>query len=107
MIRNSDLRRSVDEYVKRRIREATIDSSQQIQYVTRVWKCDNAVDFLYGYYLGKIEEGAIHFILKAIKGGKFQLDAMELREIIETHKNEIRKAIYDEFNKTQSNTNTS
>lgn len=106
MIRDSDIRRSVDEYVKRRIREASIELPHQIHNVTKIWKCINPSDFLYGFYLGKIEEGATHYLLKATRIGTFQIDPLEIREIIETHKIELHTIIDNAFDKLRSDTNT-
>jgi len=50
--------------------------------------------FLYGYYVGKIEEGALHYLLKATRasaGG--YVDSFEIRGIIEMHRNDLRDAI--------------
>ena len=33
----------------------------------KVWKCENELDFLYGYYVGKIEEATLHYLLKATR----------------------------------------
>ena len=60
----------------------------------QIWKCENEIDFLYGYYVGKLEEGALHFLLKASRssaGG--YVDSFEIRGIIETHRKELRNLI--------------
>jgi len=49
---------------------------------------------LYGYYVGKIEEGALHYLLKATRasaGG--YVDSFEIRGIIEMHRDDLRDAI--------------
>jgi hypothetical protein len=49
---------------------------------------------LYGYYVGKLEEGSLHFLLKASRasaGG--YVDTFEIRGIIETHRHELRDLI--------------
>ncbi len=47
--------------------------------------------FLYGYYVGKLEEGAIHYLLKAKRSSTDDFDSFEIRGIIETY----RKQLYD------------
>ncbi len=61
---------------------------------SQIWKCENELDFLYGYYVGKLEEGSLHFLLKASRssaGG--YVDTFEIRGIIETHRRELRDLI--------------
>ncbi len=48
--------------------------------------------------MGKIEEGALHYLLKATRasaGG--YVDTFEIRGIIETHKTELQKVIKDQI----------
>ena len=59
MLQDSSIRKSIDEYVKRRMREIPSDMNESIVNVKKVWKCENDIDFLYGYYVGKIEEDRI------------------------------------------------
>ena len=94
MLGDSSIRKSLDEYVNRRIREIPIEIKQTFLKTKQVWKCENEIDFLYGYYVGKIEEGAIHYLKKATRasaGG--YVDSFEIRGIIETHRNDLLKAI--------------
>jgi len=94
VLRDSSIRRSLDEYIKRRIQEVPIEIKQTFLKTKQVWKCENELDFLYGYYVGKIEEGALHYLLKATRasaGG--YVDSFEIRGIIEMHRNDLRNAI--------------
>ncbi len=94
MLRDSSIRKSLDEYIKRRIQEIPIEIKQTFLKTKQVWKCENELDFLYGYYVGKIEEGALHYLLKATRAsaGGF-VDSFEIRGIIEMHRNDLRDAI--------------
>ncbi len=94
MLRDSSIRKSLDEYIKHRIQEVPIEIKQTFLKTKQVWKCENEFDFLYGYYVGKIEEGALHYLLKATRasaGG--YVDSFEIRGIIEMHRNDLRDAI--------------
>ena len=94
MLQDSSIRKSLDEYVKRRIKEIPIEIKQTFLKTSQIWKCQNELDFLYGYYVGKIEEGALHYLLKATRasaGG--YVDSFEIRGIIETHRKELREII--------------
>ena len=94
MLRDSSIRKSLDEYIKRRIQEVPIEIKQTFLKTKQVWKCENELDFLYGYYVGKIEEGALHYLLKATRasaGG--YVDSFEIRGIIEMHRNDLKDAI--------------
>jgi len=60
----------------------------------QIWKCDDEIDFLYGYFVGKIEEGSLHYLLKATRasaGG--YVDSFEIRGFIESHRQELRDLI--------------
>ena len=94
MLRDSSIRKSLDEYIKLRIQEVPIEIKQTFLKTKQVWKCENELDFLYGYYVGKIEEGALHYLLKATRasaGG--YVDSFEIRGIIEMRRNDLRDAI--------------
>jgi len=67
MLNDSSIRRSLDNYVKRRLREIPIELHQTLLKTKQVWKCGDEIDFLYGYFVGKIEEGSLHFLLKATR----------------------------------------
>ena len=94
MLRDSSIRKSLDEYIKSRIQEVPIEIKQTFLKIKQIWKCENELDFLYGYYVGKLEEGTLHFLLKASRasaGG--YVDTFEIRGIIETHRRELRDLI--------------
>jgi len=94
MLSDSSIRKSLDDYVKHRIKEIPIEIKQTFLKTKQLWKCENELDFLYGYYVGKIEEGALHYLLKSTRSsaGGF-LDLFEIRGIIETHRKELRSMI--------------
>ncbi len=87
-------RRSLDSYVQRRILEIPGEVRQSFPSAGRIWKCGSEPDFLYGYYIGKIEEGSLRYLLKATRasGGGY-LDMFEIRGVIESHRGEIRAAV--------------
>ena len=94
MLQDSTIRKSLDNYIKSRLREIPMEVSQTFTDVNKVWKCENELDFLYGYYIGKIEEGALRYLLKATRasaGG--YVDTFDIRGVIEMHKDEILKAL--------------
>ena len=94
MLHDSSIRKSLDQYIQRRILEIPTEIKQTFPRIKQIWKCGNEMDFLYGYYVGKIEEGALHYLLKATRasaGG--YIDTFEIRGIIEIHKNDLQKAI--------------
>lgn len=94
MLQDSSIRKSLDEYVKRRIKEIPSEIHQTFPNSKQIWKCNEENDFLYGYYVGKIEEGTLHYLLKATRtsAGGF-VDTFEIREIIETYKDQLRNSI--------------
>lgn len=94
LLQDSSIRKSLDEYIKRRIQEIPSEIHQTFLNIKKIWKCQDEKDFLYGYYVGKIEEGALHFLLKATRasaGG--YVDTFEIRGIIETYKEELQNSI--------------
>ena len=94
MLNDSSIRRSLDNYVKRRLKEIPTEIQQTFLRTKQIWKCDNEIDFLYGYFVGKIEEGSLHFLLKATRasaGG--YVDSFEIRGFIESHRQELRDLI--------------
>ena len=94
MLQDSTIRKSLDNYIKSRLREIPNEVSQTFPDVHKVWKCESNLDFLYGYYIGKIEEGALRYLLKATRasaGG--YVDTFDIRGVIEMHKDEILKAL--------------
>ena len=94
MLRDSSIRKSLEEYVKRRIQEIPSEIHQTFPNIKQIWKCNNELDFLYGYYVGKIEEGALHYLLKATRAsaGGF-VDTFEIRGIIETFRELLKLSI--------------
>ena len=94
MISNSSIQKSLEDYIKRRIQDVPNEIKQSFLKIKQIWKCENELDFLYGFYVGKIEEGALHYLLKATRasaGG--YVDTFEIRGIIEMHRNELRDTI--------------
>ncbi len=99
MLQDSTIRKSLDQYIKNRILEINSEIKQTFPNIKKIWKCENEVDFLYGYYVGKIEEGTLHYLLKATRasaGG--YVDSFEIRGIIEEHKNELLDTIKSAIN---------
>lgn len=94
MLNDSSIRKSLDSYVKHRMKEIPLEIKETFLKTNKVWKCQNELDFLYGYYVGKLEEGSLHYLLKASRasaGG--YVDTFEIRGIIETHRQELRDLI--------------
>jgi len=89
MLTNSSIRKSVEEYVKLRLREIPLELENSIFKIKQIWKCENEIDFLYGYYVGKLEEGAIHYLLKAKRSSTDDFDSFEIRGIIETYRKQL------------------
>jgi uncharacterized protein YdhG (YjbR/CyaY superfamily) len=86
--------KSLNNYIKRRIQEIPTEIKQTFPNIKQIWKCNDESDFLYWYYVGKIEEGALHYLLKATRasaGG--YVDTFEIRGIIEIHKQELQNTI--------------
>ena len=98
MLTNSSIRKSVEEYVKLRLREIPLELENSFFKIKQIWKCENEIDFLYVYYVGKLEEGAIHYLLKAKRSSTDDFDSFEIRGIIETY----RKQLYDIITKFMS-----
>lgn len=99
LLQDSSIRRSLDQYIQRRIQEIPTEIKQIFPAIKQIWKCENEVGFLYGYYVGKIEEGALHYLLKATRasaGG--YVDTFEIRGIIETHKQNLQNTIKSAIN---------
>jgi len=100
MLQDSTIRKSLDDYIKARIKEIPIEVSQTFPDVQKVWKCENQLDFLYGYYVGKIEEGALRYLLKATRasaGG--YVDTFDIRGVIETHRNDLLETLKQSLEK--------
>jgi hypothetical protein len=99
LLQDSTIRKSLDQYIKNRIREIPTEIKQTFPNIKQIWKCKDEVDFLYGYYVGKIEEGALHYLLKATRasaGG--YVDTFEIRGIIEIHKINLQDTIKSAVN---------
>ena len=100
MLQDSTIRKSLDDYIKARIKEIPIEVSQTFPDVQKVWKCENQLDFLYGYYVGKVEEGALRYLIKATRasaGG--YVDTFDIRGVIETHRNELLETLKQSLEK--------
>lgn len=99
MLQDSSIRKSLDQYIQRRIQEIPTEIKQTFPAIKQIWKCEDEADFLYRYYVGKIEEGALHYLLKATRasaGG--YVDTFEIRGIIETHKIKLQDTIRSAIN---------
>ena len=100
MLQDSTIRKSLDDYIKARIKEIPMEVSQTFPDVQKVWKCENQLDFLYGYYVGKKEEGALRYLLKATRasaGG--YVDTFDIRGVIETHRNDLLETLKQSLEK--------
>jgi hypothetical protein len=53
LLQNSTIRKSLDNYIKRRIKEIPTEIEQTFPNIKKIWKCSDELDFLYGYYVGK------------------------------------------------------
>ncbi|RDJ31420.1 MAG: hypothetical protein DWQ18_02495 [Crenarchaeota archaeon] len=102
MLQDSSIRKSIDEYIKRRIKEIPLEVKETFFKTKQVWKCENEVDFLYGYYVGKIEESTLHYLLKATRAsaGGF-IDSFEIRGMIESHRSELLTLIKNTLTENQ------
>ena len=99
LLQDSTIRKSLDNYIKRRIKEIPSEIEQTFPNIKKIWKCNDELDFLYGYYVGKIEEGSLHYLLKATRasaGG--YVDTFEIRGIIEENKNQLQNTIKSALN---------
>ena len=94
MLQDSSIRKSLDQYIKRRIAEVPTEIKQTFPNIKQIWKCGNELDFVYGYYVGKIEEGSLHYLQKATRAsaGSY-VDTFEIRGGIEEHKKELQDGI--------------
>ena len=96
MLTNSSISKSVEEYVKLRLRDIPSELENSFLKTKQIWKCENEIDFIYGYYVGKLEEGTLHYLLKAKRAPPDEfIDSFEIRGIIETY----RKELYDIISK--------
>jgi len=91
---DSNIRKSVEEYVKRRLKELPSELKMMNPQIQQTWKFENELDFLYGYYVGKLEEATIHYLLKARRASSSVFDdTAEVKEVIEIHRQEIKEII--------------
>ena len=67
MITDTSILKSLNDYISRRIQEIPLEIKETFLETKKVWKCENELDFLYGYYVGKIEEATLHYLLKATR----------------------------------------
>lgn len=94
MLNDSSIRRSLENYVKRRMQEIPTEIKQTFPKTKQIWKCNDELDFLYGYYVGKLEEGSLRFLLKASRASSGNnMDIFEIRGIVETHRKELKDLI--------------
>jgi len=93
MMPDSSIRKSLEDYVKLRIRDVPSEIHQTFPNVKQIWKCENSSDFLYGYFVGKIEEGTLHYLLKATRASGGFIDAFEIRGILETYRTDLKNSI--------------
>ena len=99
MLQDSTIRKSLHEYIKSRIRDISSEIDQTFLKVSQIWKCENDIDFLYGYYVGKIEESALHYLLNATRASAgCYVDSFEIRGLIEEHRSELYQIIKDSTN---------
>jgi len=99
LFQNTTIRKSLDQYIKNRIKEIPTEIKQTFPNIKQIWKCNDELDFLYGYYVGKIEEACLHYLLKSTRasaGG--YIDTFEIREIIEIRKKELLDTIKSTIN---------
>ena len=99
MITDTSMLKSLNDYISRRIQEIPLEIKETFLETKKVWKCENELDFLYGYYVGKIEEATLHYLLKATRasaGG--YVDTFEIRGIIEEHRDVLQNAIKKALN---------
>ena len=94
MITDASMIKSLNDYIIRRILEVPFEIKETFLETQKVWKCENELDFLYGYYVGKIEEATLHYLLKSTlaSAGCF-VDTFEIRGIIEEHRDALQDAI--------------
>lgn len=90
MLDDRSAQKSLEKYVAARIREIRMEPHRGVQ---RIWRCDSERDFLYGYYVGKIEEGALRYLLKATRAQAGPADEFDIRGVIESHRDDILAAI--------------
>jgi hypothetical protein len=91
---DSAIRRSLEEYIRRRVSEIPDEIANVHSKTRQVWKCENEADFLYGYFVGRIEEGAMRYLLKATKSSLgIYSDPFEIRSLIEAHKSQLSDAV--------------
>ena len=64
MITDASTLKSLNDYISRRIQEVPLEIKETFLETKKVWKCENNLDFLYGYYVGKIEEASITLFVK-------------------------------------------
>ena len=94
LLQDSTIKKSFDQYIRNRIKEIPTEIRQTFPNIKKIWKCKDEEDFLYGYYVGKIEESALHYLLKSTRasaGG--YVDTFEIRGIIEEYRDKLQTAI--------------
>jgi len=99
VLTNIAIRKSVEEYIKLRLKEIPLELKNNVFQTKKIWKCENEIDFLYGYYVGKLEEGTMHYLLKAKRSSTDDLDSFDIRDIIEIYRKQLYDAISESFAK--------
>jgi hypothetical protein len=95
LLQDSTIRKSLDQYIKRRIKEIPTEIEQTFPNIKK--KFGNVMMrwiFCMVTMLEKIEEGSLHYLLKATRasaGG--YVDTFEIRGIIEENKTELQDTI--------------
>jgi hypothetical protein len=51
LFQDSTIRKSLDQYIQRRILEIPTEIKQTFPAIKQIWKCKDEADFLYGYYI--------------------------------------------------------
>ena len=80
MITDTSILKSLNDYILRRIQEVPLEIKETFLETRKVWKCDSELDFLYGYYVGKIEEATLHYLLKSTRASAGGLSLIHISE---------------------------
>lgn len=92
MMSDSSMERSLDAYIRRRIREVPGDAVTMFPGAGA--RGEGGLDFVYWYYVGRIEEGALRYMLKATRSSAGALaDPLEIHARVLAYKREMRGAV--------------
>ncbi len=91
-MRDSSIERSLEAYIAGRIKE--IPSEFRLMFPDAQ---GSQLDLLCGYYAGRIEEGALRFILKATRSSG-SLEPLEIHARVMVHRKKIRDAVSSMLN---------